>query len=312
MNRVCFLHLTVIDLEVPVADGHTPKVDSSAKFVGLVGAVLLLAAVYYLVTSLIHVITGQTFKDEFAPSATTTEAAAPAAAPAETAAPAAAPAAAAASSGDAAAGKTKYATCAACHGADGKGNGGAFPDLTKLSAADAEGILHAFKKGDKDFLAKHGLGGARYGTMAPQAAGLSDADIADLGAYIAELGGHSASAAPAAGATPAAAPAAAAPTQKIVSSEVVAWGRALFSSCSVCHGAAGEGGKLFGAPKLAGLPYNSVVSLLNLYRKGQQMGTNSYAMIPQAKPLTDSEIDALASYIAVMNTAAGQGASATE
>jgi cytochrome c553 len=314
VNRVCFLHLTVIDLEVPVADGHTPKVDSSAKFVGLVGAVLLLAAVYYLVTSLIHVITGQTFKNEFAPSATTTEAAAPAAAPAETAAPAAAaPAAAAASGGDAAAGKTKYATCAACHGADGKGNGGAFPDLTKLSAADAEGILHAFKKGDKDFLAKHGLGGARYGTMAPQAAGLSDADIADLGADIAELGGHSASAAPAAGAAPAAAPAAAAaPTQKIVSSEVVAWGHALFSSCAVCHGAAGEGGKLFGAPKLAGLPYNSVVSLLNLYRKGQQMGTNSYAMIPQAKHLTDSEIDALASYIAVMNSAADKGATATE
>jgi len=298
-----------------VADGHTPKVDSSAKFVGLVGAVLLLAAIYYLVTSLIHVITGQTFKNEFAPSATTTEAAAtPAAAPAETATPAAAaPAATAASgSGDAAAGKTKYATCAACHGADGKGNGGAFPDLTKLNAADAEAILHAFKKGDKDFLAKHGLGGARYGTMAPQAAGLSDADIADLGAYIAELGGHSASAAPApAGAAPAAAPAAA-PTEKIVSSEVVAWGHALFSSCSVCHGAAGEGGKLFGAPKLAGLPYNSVVSLLNLYRKGQQMGTNSYAMIPQAKHLTDSEIDALASYIAVMNTAADKGATATE
>ena len=310
-----FLHLTVIDLEVPVADGHTPKVDSSAKFVGLVGAVLLLAAIYYLVTSLIHVITGQTYKNEFAPSATTTEAAAtPAAAPAETAAPAAAaPAAAAASgSGDAAAGKTKYATCAACHGADGKGNGGAFPDLTKLNAADAEAILHAFKKGDKDFLAKHGLGGARYGTMAPQAAGLSDADIADLGAYIAELGGHSASAAAApAGAAPAAAPAAA-PTQKIVSSEVVAWGHALFSSCAVCHGAAGEGGKLFGAPKLAGLPYNSVVSLLGLYRKGQQMGTNSYAMIPQAKHLTDSEINALASYIAVMNTSADPGATATE
>ncbi len=433
-NRSVFLHLTIIDVEVPVAEGHTPKVDSSAKFVGLVGAVLLLAAIYYLVTSLIYVITGHTAEDGFAPSATSTEAAAtPAATPAETAAPAAAtpvaatssasgdaaagktkyatcaachgadgkgnggafpnltklnaadaeailhafkkgdkaylskhglggarygtmapqaaglsdadiadlaayiaelgghsasaaePAAApaqapatsttaSASAGDAAAGKTKYATCAACHGADGKGNGGAFPDLTKLNAADAEAILHAFKKGDKEYLAKHGLGGARYGTMAPQAAGLSDADIADLAAYIAELGGHSASAATApAAAAPAAKPAAAAaPTQKIVSSEVVAWGHALFSSCAVCHGAAGEGGKLFGAPKLAGLPYDSVVSLLNLYRKGQQMGANSYAMIPQAKHLTDSEINALASYIAVMNTSADHGATASE
>lgn len=307
-----------------MADGHTPKVDSSAKFVGLVGTVLLLAAIYYLVTSLIHVVTGQTFKNEFAPSATNTEAAAtaaPAATPAETATPTSAPAAsapaatvaAASSSGDAAAGKTKYATCAACHGADGKGNGGAFPNLTKLSAADAEAILHAFKKGDMDYLKKHNLGGARYATMAPQAAGLSDADIADLGAYIAELGGHSASAASApAGAAPAQAAAPAAPTQKIVSSEVVAWGHALFSSCAVCHGADGEGGKLFGAPKIEGLPYDSVVSLLGLYRKGQQMGANSYAMIPQAKHLTDSEINALASYIAVMNTSADHGATATE
>lgn len=300
-----------------MAEGHTPKVDSSAKFVGLVGAVLLLAAIYYLVTSLIYVITGHTAEDGFAPSATSTEAAAtPAATPAETAAPAAATPVAATSSasGDAAAGKTKYATCAACHGADGKGNGGAFPNLTKLNAADAEAILHAFKKGDKAYLSKHGLGGARYGTMAPQAAGLSDTDIADLAAYIAELGGHSASAATApAAAAPAAKPAAApAPTQKIVSSEVVAWGHALFSSCAVCHGAAGEGGKLFGAPKLAGLPYDSVVSLLNLYRKGQQMGANSYAMIPQAKHLTDSEINALASYIAVMNTSADHSATATE
>jgi cytochrome c553 len=430
-----FLHLTVFDLEVPVAQGHTPKVDSSAKFVGLVGTVLLLAAIYYLVTSLIHVVTGQTYKNEFspgdaptaasatsAPASPTPEAASSSPAPTATpvaavsggdaaagktkyatcaachgadgkgnggafpnltklnaadaeailhafkkgdkaylskhglggarygtmapqaaglsdadiadlaayiaelgghsasaAEPAAAPAAAtsttaSASTGDAAAGKTKYATCAACHGADGKGNGGAFPNLTKLNAADAEAILHAFKKGDKEYLAKHGLGGARYGTMAPQAAGLSDADIADLGAYIAELGGHSASAAPAAAeAAPAAKPAAAAaPTQKIVSSEVVAWGHALFSSCAVCHGAEGEGGKLFAAPKLAGLPYDSVVSLLNLYRKGQQMGANSYAMIPQAKHLTDSEINALASYIAVMNNSADHGATATE
>lgn len=308
-----------------MADGHSPKVDSSAKFVGLVGTVLLLAAIYYLVTSLIHVVTGQAYKNEFTPSATPTQAAAPAAEPAKAATPAqtatapsdsspAAASVAVAGGGNAAAGKTKYATCAACHGADGKGNGGAFPDLTKLTAADAETVLHAFKKGDKAYLSKRGLGGARYSTMAPQVAGLSDADIADLGAYIAELGGHSANAAPLAanGGTSAGSAPAAAAAPKIVSSETVAWGQALFSSCAVCHGANGEGGKLFSSPKLAGLPYNSVVSLLGLYRKGQQMGANSYAMIPQAKHLTDNEIDALASYIAVMDTSANKGATATE
>ncbi len=307
-----------------MADGHNPKVDSNAKFVGFVASILLLAAVYYLVTSLVHVVTRESFKDAYAPVVVPAAdmKAAPVAAAAAPAAPAAAPAAAApaatasAASGDAAAGKTKYATCAACHGADGHGNGGAFPDLTKLSAADAEAILHAFKKGDKDYLNKHGLGGARYSTMAPQAANLSDADIADLGAYIAELGGKTAAAAPAAagGAAPATAPAApAAPAApKVVSSDVVAWGHALFSSCAVCHGMDGEGGKLFSAPKIAGLPYETVISLLKIYRKGQQMGAHSYAMIPQAKHLTDNEIDALAAYVSLMGSGHDKSASATE
>lgn len=305
-----------------MADGHNPKVDSSAKFVGFVASVLLLAAVYYLVTSLVHVVTRESFKDAYAP--VTVPASDLKAAPVAAAAPAAAaPAATASVAGDAAAGKTKFATCAACHGADGHGNGGAFPDLTKLSAADAAAILHAFKKGDMDFLKKHNLGGARYSTMAPQAAGLSDADISDLAAYIAELGGKTAAAAPAAAApaggapataaAPAAAPAPAAPAvPKVVSSDVVAWGHALFSTCSVCHGTEGEGGKLFHAPKLAGLPYDTVISLLKIYRKGQQMGANSYAMIPQAKNLTDNEIDALAAYVSLLGTGKDKSATATE
>ncbi len=314
-----------------MAVGNAPKTDSNAKFVGFVAAILLLAAVYYLVSSLVSVVNRSAFKGEFveppvssgAPSTTVASDTVPTTATV-TPAPAAV-VAVAASSGNAAEGKTAYATCAACHGADGKGNGGAFPNLTKLNAADAEAILTAFKKGDMDYLKKRDLGGARYSTMAPQAAGLTDAAIANLAAYIAELGGHTAEAAataPAAAMTAAPAQAntaavaggapAAAAAPKMVSSEIIALGHSLYSSCAVCHGAEGEGARLFQAPKLAGLPYASVTSLLGLYRKGQQMGANSYAMIPQAKHLTDNEIDALANYIAVMNTAAAQGASASD
>lgn len=291
-----------------MAHGNTPKVDSSAKLIGFVAAILLLAPIYYMVNSLINVVNRNTAEtaqvvDSPASPAEPATAAAPAAsaAPAATEAPAAEKTAASTSAGDAAAGKAKFATCAACHGADGKGNGGAFPDLTKLSAADADTILTAFKKGDMDTLKKHGLGGARYGTMAPQAANLSETDIADLAAYIAELGGHAAGAAPAAaGATTAAAPAAPAAPAMIISSEVVARGHALFSSCAVCHGAEGEGGHLLNAPKLAGLPANTVVSLLKMFRKGQSMGPGSYAMIPQAKYLTDDEINDLAAFISTI------------
>lgn len=292
-----------------MAQGNTPKVDSSAKLIGFAAAILLLAPIFYLVNSMVNVVDRTSFAPTNVDHPTTP--AAPAAATASGSAPAAAPAPApaaektASAGGDASAGKAKFASCAACHGMDGKGNGGAFPDLTKLNAADADTILTAFKKGDMDTLKKHNLGGARYGTMAPQAANLSETDIADLAAYIAELGGHTAAAAPAtataAAPTTAAAPAAApAKTAVIISSETIARGHAFFSSCAVCHGAEGEGGHLLNAPKLAGLPANSVVSLLELYRKGQPMGPNSYAMIPQAKYLTDDEIHDLAAFISTI------------
>lgn len=200
--------------------------------------------------------------------------------------------------GDAAAGKTKFATCAACHGADGKGNGGAFPALTKLNAADAETILTAFKKGDMATLKAHNLGGARYGTMAPQAANLSEADIADLAAYIATLGGG----AEAAAAPAAAAPAAAAPAANMIKADAnIGFGHALFSSCAVCHGAEGEGGKLLNAPKLSGLPVSATTSMLEMYKSGKQLGPYSYVMNAQAKYLTPEEIRDLAAYISQMN-----------
>lgn len=289
-----------------MAQGNTPKVDSSAKLIGFVAAILLLAPIFYLVNSLVNVVNRNTaesvpvVESPATPAAATPAAATPA--PGAAPAPAAEKTAASSGAGDAAAGKAKFASCAACHGADGKGNGGAFPDLTKLSAADADTILTAFKKGDMDTLKKHNLGGPRYGTMAPQAANLSETDIADLAAYIAQLGGHTAGAASAAAtpATTAAAPAAPAAPAVIISADTVARGRAYFSSCAVCHGAEGEGGHLLNAPKLAGLPAKSVISLLELYRKGQQMGPNSYAMIPQAKHLTDRQIHDLAAFISTI------------
>ncbi|TKX32884.1 c-type cytochrome [Campylobacter aviculae] len=45
-------------------------------------------------------------------------------------------------------GKQAYATCASCHGEDGKGQDGMFPDLTKYgSAAFVVDVLHSGKKG---------------------------------------------------------------------------------------------------------------------------------------------------------------------
>ncbi|HER35534.1 MAG: c-type cytochrome [Halothiobacillaceae bacterium] len=204
--------------------------------------------------------------------------------------------------GDPAAGKEKYATCAACHGADGMGQGGAFPKLTGLTEDEAAKRLTAYREGDKEYLKSVGLGD-RYGTMAPNAAGLSDDDVANLAAYIAEefggdAGGESASAEQGDGANQGEADA----TSQAIAQADIKRGSALYSSCAICHGEQAEGGHLFNAPALKGLPASQVASLLKVYRKGTEMGPNSYAMIPQATHLTDADINNLAAYVAIIGT----------
>lgn len=84
----------------------------------------------------------------------------------------------AAVAGDVAAGKTKYlGTCAACHGPAGEGNPALkAPNLTAFDAAHISKQLTGFKAGTIEGT-----------TMPAMAAGLSDADIANLAAYIETL-----------------------------------------------------------------------------------------------------------------------------
>ncbi len=209
--------------------------------------------------------------------------------------------------GDIAAGEKAYSSCAACHGADGKGQGGAFPVLTEMDASAVQKKLIAYRDGDEDYLKEQGLGD-RFGTMAPNASNLSDDDIANLSVYIADsFGGtngggngdgdkvdESADSDNGEKEEKKAEP-------KIVDESVVKHGQALYSNCAICHGDGGEGGELFDAPKLVGMKMDQVENLLKVYRKGQEMGPNSYAMIPQAKHLSDEDIEGLAAYIAVMD-----------
>jgi len=85
--------------------------------------------------------------------------------------------AAAVFAGDAAAGKSKSATCAACHGQNGISPNDIWPNL----AGQKEGYLVAQMKAFRD-------GQRANPMMAPMAAPLSDADIDDLAAFYASLG----------------------------------------------------------------------------------------------------------------------------
>jgi cytochrome c553 len=79
--------------------------------------------------------------------------------------------------GDAAAGKAKSATCAACHGPDGISTNDLWPNL----AGQKEGYLIAQMKAFRD-------GQRSNPMMAPMMAPLSDTDIEDLAAYYSSLG----------------------------------------------------------------------------------------------------------------------------
>lgn len=79
--------------------------------------------------------------------------------------------------GDAAAGKAKFAVCAGCHGPTGAGNAAlGYPKLSGRDAAFVAEQLRAFKSG------------ARVNaTMKAMTAGLTEADMDNLAAYVATL-----------------------------------------------------------------------------------------------------------------------------
>ncbi len=76
--------------------------------------------------------------------------------------------------GDASAGKTKSASCVACHGADGNSMNPEWPTLAGQHPDYLVKQLRNFKDGDRN-----------NALMSPMAAPLSDQDMQDLAAYFA-------------------------------------------------------------------------------------------------------------------------------
>ena len=78
--------------------------------------------------------------------------------------------------GDAEAGKSKSATCAACHGANGVSAVPIYPNLAGQKQEYLVNALKAYKSGERN-----------NPIMKPMAAPLSDQDIEDLAAYFGGL-----------------------------------------------------------------------------------------------------------------------------
>ncbi|GLX83803.1 hypothetical protein tloyanaT_00550 [Thalassotalea loyana] len=192
-----------------------------------------------------------------------------------------------ASAGDAQAGKAKAATCAACHGANGIGTADMYPNLAGQHADYIVKQLKAFKDGSrKDPL------------MSPMAAPLSDADMADLGAYFASMNASGETAAADAGAS-ATAVAAAPAAPKIVPD--AAAGKHLYemgdeargiTACIGCHGKDGDSLVLIN-PNLSNQHPEYIEKQLNHFKDGSR---DNASMNQVSMNLSEQDIADLGAY----------------
>jgi len=175
--------------------------------------------------------------------------------------------------GDAAAGKTKAATCIGCHGADGNSLLPNTPSLASQHPSYIAKQLHDFKSGERV-----------NAVMAGMSAALSDQDIEDISAFFASLP----------------------PVAGVANEEDLELGRNIFRggvtaagipSCSGCHGAAGKGNPAAAWPALAGQRADYTKLQLETFRSKERANDPNAMMRSIAERLTDKEINAVANYI---------------
>lgn len=189
--------------------------------------------------------------------------------------------------GDAAAGATKAAACAACHGADGNSVDPQYPKLAGQNERYIARQLALFKHGERESV-----------VMMPFAAPLTAQDMRDIGAHFAAMKvvpGVADDSAITEG-----------PNQGRkffeVGERIFRAGKADGSvpACSACHGPTGTGNPGSAWPSIGGQHAGYVSRELTLFRDGTVWGKDKNAnviMSQVAAHLTDEEILALATYV---------------
>jgi cytochrome c553 len=175
--------------------------------------------------------------------------------------------------GDAEAGKTKSAMCAACHGPDGNSAAPNFPKLAGQHADYTVKQLKEFKSGER-----------KDATMNGMAAALSEQDMADIAAYYAAQAVNVGTAA----------------------EDKVALGETIYragntasgvSACAACHSPTGSGNPMAKFPSLSGQHADYTAAQLKNFRAGARANDAGSMMRGIAKKMTDEEIGAVAQYI---------------
>lgn len=176
--------------------------------------------------------------------------------------------------GDAAAGATKAAVCGACHGPTGNSANPIWPSLAGQSPAYMLSQLKAFKSGAR-----------KDPVMSAQAAPLSEQDMRDLAAHFGSLK----------------------MSAGVASKDAVIVAQKLYRAgdssrklpaCAACHGPTGAGNAAAGYPRVGGQHAAYDAAQLRALRAGERStSANGQMMAAIAQKLTDTEIEALASYL---------------
>lgn len=175
--------------------------------------------------------------------------------------------------GDAAKGKEKSATCAACHGADGNSGNPLWPKLAGQHASYIEKQLMDFHDKKRN-----------NPTMSPMAAPLSPQDMKDLAAYYA---GQTIK--PGAG-----------NEKKIELGKTLYKGGNLTShvtACASCHSPTGMGNPASKYPRVSGQHAAYIVKQLKDFKSQARNNDDSSMMRSIAKRMTDEEMEAVAEYM---------------
>ena len=182
----------------------------------------------------------------------------------------------AATAGNAEAGKAKAAACGGCHGMDGNSMIPAYPKLAGQNEAYIVKQIHDFKTNST----------RQNAIMLGMAAGLSDEDAADIGAYYQSQK-----------------LAAAAPFDE----SKLAVGREIYKggnlqtgvpACQACHGPNGAGTAGIGYPQLGGQYVDYTLAQLKAFKEGARSNDDKMLMRSIVEKMSEEDMVAVANYIA--------------
>lgn len=190
--------------------------------------------------------------------------------------------------GDAAAGESKVAMCAGCHGSDGNSMVASFPKLAGIGEKYMTQQLRLVKSGERVIVEMTGILDSS-----------SDQDLQDMAAY------YNSKTRQISGAQDITLVGISNPEEALDFGENVYRGGNMktgVAACTGCHSPSGNGNDPAGYPGLGGQYADYIEKQLLAYRRGERAsGGNAMIMQGVAANLSDKEIKAVANYIAGLN-----------